>query len=170
MRTATEHPMPLYYAVAAAVLASGALVWATSGELVAAASFLGGVGILIAAGAVFARTQPTGLRDELASPDWSVTVAAIERPGEAVAIVDRANRLVCANATYVDWFGASNAPPNLALDRSALEALARAAREAWRDGTGDAGSIDRADGSRRWSARSSSWWSWSAAPGSRAAS
>ena len=130
MRTATEHPMPLYYAIAAAVLASGALVWATSGELVTAASFLGGVGILIAAGGVFARTQPTGLRDELASPDWSVTVAAIERPGEAVAIVDRANRLVCANATYVDWFGASNAPPNLPLDRSALEALARAAREA----------------------------------------
>ena len=124
MRTATEHPMPLYYAIAAAVLASGALVWATSGELVAAASFLGGVGILIAAGAVFARTQPTGLRDELASPDWSVTVAAIERPGEAVAIVDRANRLVCANAIYVDWFGASNAPPNLPLDRSALEAYA----------------------------------------------
>ena len=26
MRTATEHPMPLYYAIAAAVLASGALV------------------------------------------------------------------------------------------------------------------------------------------------
>lgn len=153
MRTATEHPMPLYYAIAAAVLASGALVWATSGELVTAASFLGGVGILIAAGAAFARTQPTGLRDELASPDWSVTVAAIERPGEAVAIVDRANRLVCANATYVDWFGANNAPPNLPLDRPALEALARAAREAWRDGTGDAGSIDRADGSRRWSAR-----------------
>jgi two-component system cell cycle sensor histidine kinase/response regulator CckA len=153
MSVPAGRPVPLYAAIAAAALASAVLVWLTSGELVAAASFLGGVGVLLAAGAVLAQAKPAGRTDDLAPPDWSVTVTAIDRPGEAVAIVDRANRLVCANRTYSQWFGAGSAPPNLNLDRPALEALARAAREAWRDGTGDAGSIDAADGSRRWSAK-----------------
>jgi two-component system cell cycle sensor histidine kinase/response regulator CckA len=81
-----------------------------------------------------------------------VTVAAIERPGEAVAIVDRANRLVCANTVFSDWFGAGSAPPNLPLERASLEAVARAAREAWREGSGAVERLESADGAASWSA------------------
>ncbi len=86
----------------------------------------------------------------LVQPDWSVTVAAIERPDSAVAITDRANRLVCANRLYGDWFGIGHAPPNLPLDRASLEALVRAAREAWRDGQGVVEALEREDGARSW--------------------
>ncbi|MEM1051404.1 MAG: response regulator [Pseudomonadota bacterium] len=75
---------------------------------------------------------------EIAAPDWSVTVAAIEKQGasvdEAVAITDRANRMVCANQAFVAAFGTQNAPPMLDFERPGLEALNRAARSAWRDG------------------------------------
>ncbi|ANY19878.1 Blue-light-activated protein [Tsuneonella dongtanensis] len=153
MTVTAQRTTPLYAVLGVAALVSAAVVWLASGELVAAASFLGGVAVLIVAANAIARAQPTDRGEELAPPDWSVTVAAIERPGEAVAIVDRANRLVCANRAYSDWFGAGNAPPNLQLDRPALEALARAAREAWREGSGEAAGIDSADGTRRWTAR-----------------
>ena len=82
------------------------------------------------------RTEPAPAEE--ASPDWSVTVAAIEGEGAgqktAVAITDRANRLVCANSAFIDAFGVSSAPPQLPLERQGLEAMIKAAREAWRDG------------------------------------
>src|SRR5690606_40813314 len=77
---------------------------------------------------------PILAREENSSPDWTVTVAAIEQPGMAIAITDRANRLVCANAAYELWFGSSHAPPRLPVDAASTEELARAARAAWRDG------------------------------------
>ncbi|MGX7925274.1 response regulator [Tsuneonella sp. HG094] len=147
-----ERSTPLYALLGGAVLVSAALVWLASGQFVTAAAFIGGVGVLVAAAAMLVRIRPQVTTDELAPPDWSVTVAAIERPGEGVAIVDRANRLVCANRTYADWFGANTAPPNLALDRPALESLARTARETWRDGRGSVVGIESPDGSRRWTA------------------
>jgi two-component system cell cycle sensor histidine kinase/response regulator CckA len=83
-------------------------------------------------------------------PDWSVTVSAIEQPGTAVAITDRANRLVCANAAFELWFGSSNAPPRLPVDGASADALARAARSAWREG--DGGSQTIADEDNTWTA------------------
>src|SRR3546814_15689807 len=71
--------------------------------------------------------------DVCSSDLWSVTVAAIEQPGESIAITDRANRLVCANSTYLKRFGIANAPPNLLLTQKAVEALTRIARTAWRE-------------------------------------
>lgn len=152
MSDLAERPGPLYVLLAGAVVVSTAVIWLASGEFLAAAAFLGGSAILVGAAMALVRARPPERGDELAPPDWSVTVAAIEQPGEAVAIVDRANRLVCANATFAEWFGVGNAPPNLPLDRPALEALARAAREAWRDGKSKIGSIESADATRQWSA------------------
>jgi two-component system cell cycle sensor histidine kinase/response regulator CckA len=60
---------------------------------------------------------------------------------------------VCANTAYSEWFGSDSAPPNLPLDRAGLEALTRAAREAWRDGKGGVERLESADGSASWSAR-----------------
>ncbi len=131
------HPA-LLAGLCAAFLASGALVWWLSGEIILTTVFL--AGIVVLAGCIFAvaRLSADGPTDELAAPDWSVTVAAIEQNGVGVAITDRANRLTCANRTYREWFGADVAPPNLALDRQGLEALTRATREAWRDGQASA--------------------------------
>ena len=153
MSAAAARPLPLLGALAGALVISAALIWLASGEAIAMIAFVGGIAVFLAAGLAIARMRPVGKAEEVATPDWSVTVAAIERPGEAVAIVDRANRLVCANTAFSDWFGAASAPPNLPLDRAGLETLARAAREAWRDGQGAAESVESADGTASWSAR-----------------
>src|SRR5690606_27787484 len=87
---------------------------------------------------------------EGAPPDWSVTVAAIEQPGVAIAITDRANRLVCANAAFELWFGSGHAPPRLPVDVESGELLARAARAAWREG--ESAQVSIADHERSWAA------------------
>ncbi|GGD95993.1 hypothetical protein GCM10011515_14900 [Tsuneonella deserti] len=145
--------LPMLGPLAAAVALSAVVVWVASGDVVAALSFTGALVVFLAAGLTLARMRSPSASEGIASPDWSVTVAAIERPGEAVAIVDRANRLVCANTVYSHWFGASSAPPNLPLARAGLEAIARAAREAWRDGRGEVDRVEAADGISIWSAR-----------------
>ena len=142
--------------VAGLVLAfviSTAILWLASGSAVLAAVYGGGVLALIAAVFAFGRLQTAPASDELAPPDWSVTVAAIEQDGVAVAVTDRANRLTCANTPFSDWFGTGIAPPNLPLDRPSLEALTRTAREAWRDGKADASDLVRTDGKPGWHAR-----------------
>jgi len=117
-----------------ALTGSGVLIWLISENAVLTATFLCGLVVIGGCCFAFSRLNSQSRQDELAPPDWSVTVAAIEQPGVAVAITDRANRLACANAAYDDWFGTGMAPPNLPLNRASLEILVRATREAWRDG------------------------------------
>ncbi|MFM2301783.1 MAG: hypothetical protein RLZZ84_1519, partial [Pseudomonadota bacterium] len=116
----------------AAVLASLAVVWIGTRQPAAVAGFLGGIGVLGAIIWGVARPRGTAAEAEIAAPDWSVTVAAIDRADTAVAITDRAGRLVCANPRYEEWFGAAHAPPRLPVDNSSLERLARAGRSGWR--------------------------------------
>ena len=120
-------PLPL----AVALILSAGLVWLATGQAAAVAGFAGGALVLGALALLLARPRPSLGQAEWVEPDWSVTVAAME--GEAaVAIVDRAGRLVCANIAFDRHFGAAS-PPDLPLDgREALEELARAA---WRDGS-----------------------------------
>lgn len=143
-------PPVLLGGIAAALLVSALLLWLASGEAIVAVAFLGGVAALLGAGLALARMRPSAEKSELAPPDWSVTFAALEKDGAAVAIADRANRLVCANATYEAWFGNRSAPPGLPLDRKDLELLTRTAREAWRDGSADARGVASDDGTRAW--------------------
>lgn len=137
-------------AAAAAVVASVAAIWLITGSLVVALAYAGGLGVLgfIAYAAAKRRGAPAAADDGV--PDWSVTVAAIEQPGVAIAITDRANRLVCANAAYELWFGSSHAPPRLPVDPASAELLARAARAAWREG--DSEQITVADDKQSWAA------------------
>lgn len=138
-------------AVAAAALASIALVQFATGSLPVTVSFAGGLVVLSLIAFAGARGNPAARAPETPSmPDWSVTVAAIEQPGTAVAITDRANRLVCANAAFELWFGSSHAPPRLPVDGTSADALARAARTAWREG--DGGSAEIADEGNGWTA------------------
>ncbi|MFC3101158.1 response regulator [Altererythrobacter lauratis] len=122
--------------VAAAVLASIAAIQLVSGSSVVTLAFAGGLtvlGLIVFAASRFQAAPSAQI--EPALPDWTVTVAAIEQPGVAVAITDRANRLVCANAAYESWFGSAFAPPRLPVDAPSAELLARMARAAWRDGS-----------------------------------
>ena len=131
--------------VGAALLASVLLVWLVSGQAMAAAAYGGGLLALGAIGYGLSRPRVASAAPEFALPDWSVTVAAIDRPDCAVAITDKANRLVCANRVYIDWFGVGNAPPALALEPASLERIAKAARVAWRDGVAEADHLAPAD-------------------------
>ena len=137
-------------ALAVALLASLALVWFATGQPLVAAGFAGGVLALGALAGMALRPEPETRETGFALPDWSVTVAAIARDDTAVAVTDRANRLVCANGLFEAWFGTDVAPPRLAVDAASLERLSRAARSAWRDGRGRADLIE--DGERRWQA------------------
>jgi len=138
-------------AVAAAVLASIAMIQLVTGSTPVTLAYAGGLVVLglVAFAAVRRRTMPAAGADA-AVPDWSVTVAAIEQPGLAIAITDRANRLVCANAAYELWFGSSHAPPRLPVDGTSSEQLARAARAAWREGGSD--EVTVADERQSWAA------------------
>ena len=101
--------------------------------VVVVAGFGAGTLVLGALILLLARRQAPAAEPELPLPDWSVTVAAIERADTAVAITDRANRLVCANTRYNEWFGEQTDPPRLPVDEVSLERLSRVARSGWRD-------------------------------------
>ncbi|GGD54330.1 response regulator [Erythrobacter arachoides] len=137
--------------VAAAVLASVMMIQFITGSAVVTLAFAGGLVVLGLAAFVAGRTaaQRPAVK-EGDSPDWAVTVAAIEQADLAVAITDRANRLVCANAAFELWFGSDNGPPVLPVDGASADKLARIARTAWRDGKGE--SVTVADEQRAWTA------------------
>ncbi len=134
--------------IGAGLAASLALLWFATGQPLVVAGFGGGVLALAGLARSIALREPPLRAAEYALPDWSVTVAAIERPDTAVAITDRAGRLVCANARYEEWFGTAHAPPRLPVDAASLDRLARAARSGWRDGKGSADLIEGVTG--RW--------------------
>ena len=131
-----------------ALVMSAAVLFLVTSDWAITLSFALGTAVLLVA--VFALTalRPIRKLEAVSASDWSVTVAALEAaaPDTAIAITDRANRLVCANNAFIVAFGAGNAPPTLPLERSALEAATRVAREAWRDGYA---TIDGLEGSNR---------------------
>jgi len=144
---------PAAAAVGAGLVVSALLLWLVSGSGILALSFAAATAVLGAVLYLFPRGTAGQIDAAASAPDWSVTVAAIEQEGVAVAITDRANRLVCANATWSAWFGTKHAPPNLPLERASLERLARAAREAWRDGRAQTQRLDPLGGDGAWRAR-----------------
>ena len=89
----------------------GVLVWLAAGSALIAAAYAGGVTVLVLALAFSNKLGRKGEEGEAALPDWTLTAAAIDNPRRAIAVTDRANRLVCANSSYQRWF-ASIAPPS----------------------------------------------------------
>ncbi len=141
---ASPRQLPDWLPVGAGFAISLALLWYITREPVVTSAFGGGLLALGALARVLAGRKPEVPEARFALPDWSVTVAAIEQADTAVAITDRAGRLVCANARFEEWFGASHAPPRLPVDEASHERLAGAARSAWRDGQGAVELIERA--------------------------
>jgi two-component system cell cycle sensor histidine kinase/response regulator CckA len=133
-----ETPAPpgrLLIGLAGALVVSAVVLYFATGSWLVALAFVLASGVLLGGVALLDQLRAAPAADSPAAPDWSVTVAAIERAGEAIAITDRANRMVCANSLFLDHFGASAAPPALPFAREALEAVTLCARTAWRDGT-----------------------------------
>ncbi|PZQ55414.1 MAG: PAS domain-containing protein [Novosphingobium pentaromativorans] len=120
--------------VALALVASAALVWAVSGDGLLTAVLAGALLVFAGIAWMVANRRPDAPEAEFAQPDWSVTVAAIDRIDTAIAVTDRAGRLACANGSFELWFGTANPPPRLPVDDAAMERLAEAVRAAWRDG------------------------------------
>ncbi|UAB77414.1 response regulator [Erythrobacter sp. SCSIO 43205] len=135
-------PRTLLIIVGVALLTSALALFVATSNAVMTGAYLGGLTVLLFGAAAIERFTKAPEASDISSPDWSVTVAAIEggagagagAKGLAIAITDRANRLVCANSAYTQSFGVERAPPTLEAERAGLEALNRAAREAWRDG------------------------------------
>ncbi len=128
-------PLPLLLGVLAASVISIGLVWLVGRQSVVAVAFGGALAAVLLMLLLVARLRTAAVEQESFPIDWSVTAAAIENRRRAVAIVDRANRMVCANSTYEAWFGSDNAPFELAFDSHSREAVLDAARRAWRDGS-----------------------------------
>src|SRR3546814_12953273 len=80
---------------------------------------------------------------------------AVNHDDVAIAVTDRAGRMVCANDLFGTWMGGFVTPPGLPLEGRGAEELKNAGRIAWRDGEGQADDIaigplqPRAQGSDR---------------------
>ena len=101
--------MPLLASVGAALVVSAAVLFLATFDWVLTAAYFAGLVVLLLGALVFERMGRRPEASELAAPDWSVTVAAIEGSakgtGEAIAITDRANRRLCANSAFIAAFG-----------------------------------------------------------------
>jgi two-component system cell cycle sensor histidine kinase/response regulator CckA len=138
-------PIQLVGALGGALVASAAILWFATGSGLVALAFVLAAGVLLGGVVLLDRVRVAPAGEGVSAPDWSVTVAAIERAGEAIAITDRANRMVCANHFFLDSFGAGAAPPALPLGREALEAVTLLARTAWRDGSAALEDVETTD-------------------------
>ncbi|WP_298304386.1 PAS domain-containing sensor histidine kinase [uncultured Erythrobacter sp.] len=146
----------LLVGVAAALVLSAVLLFAATSDGLITGVYAGGLVVLLMGALAAERFSSKPATTEVASHDWSVTVAAIETSdegtGEAIAITDRANRLVCANQAFIQAFGTESPPPLLDAERPALAALNKVARSAWRDGEGEIDEMDDSD-LRQWGVR-----------------
>ena len=124
---------------AAALAAALLVLWLIRSPIVAAGFLGSGV---VAGGAVAAWRLLAPVRPAAASaPDWGLARALAQGSDGAVAITDRAGRLVCCNDAYGALFGGYPTPPGLPLDAAAVAALGVAGRAAWRDGEGGASGL-----------------------------
>ncbi|PKP97561.1 MAG: hybrid sensor histidine kinase/response regulator, partial [Alphaproteobacteria bacterium HGW-Alphaproteobacteria-13] len=87
------------------------------------------------------RLFPGSVAGEAALPDWAMLRQAVDHDDVAIAVTDRAGRLVCANDLFATWMGGFVTPPGLPVDGRGAELLKNAGRAAWRDGEGVADGI-----------------------------
>ncbi|TCP94315.1 multi-sensor hybrid histidine kinase [Sphingomonas sp. PP-CE-1A-559] len=122
-----------FVAIASGV-AAAAIVLLLVGSWTAAAGFFAAAVIVIGALIAWRLLNPVA-RDAPRPVDWDLTRTVAEAGTDALAITDRAGRLVCANDAYEALFEGFPTPPGLPLDEAGNAALADAGRSAWRDGT-----------------------------------
>jgi two-component system, cell cycle sensor histidine kinase and response regulator CckA len=120
--------------LSAATLLSALILWLVTHNAVLVGALIAGMVCCWGLAEYVRRTrEPEAAATDL-PPDWSVTRAVAEHDSAAVAITDRAGRLLCANERFSQYFDGLRAPPDLGLDDGSHELLIRAGRTAWRDG------------------------------------
>ncbi|MEP9402207.1 hybrid sensor histidine kinase/response regulator [Sphingomonas silueang] len=124
--------LPIAVALASGVVAAGIILWLI-GDPIVATGFAAAA--LVLAGAIFAWSR-TAARAELPEPltDWSVAQALAAASPHAMAVTDRAGRLMCANDRYAALFEGYPTPAAAGGEGNDATLLAGAARAAWRDG------------------------------------
>ncbi|WP_343525578.1 response regulator [Sphingomonas sp.] len=121
-------------AMAAALLFLAIRSWIVAAGFLAAA--------LIAFGVVLTyRALRPRVEQARRTIDWDFARVVADASPDAIAVTDRAGRLVCANDAYASLFPMMPTPPGVPLDPTYVEALAQAGRTAWRDGLGRADRI-----------------------------
>ena len=120
--------------LALAAGASAAIVLYAIGDWALAAGFAATVITIAALLAWYRHLYPPPLSAGDAVPDWTVARAAADASSMAIAVTDRAGRLVCASDLFGEWFPGYPSPPAVNADASLIESLTAAARAAWRDG------------------------------------
>ncbi len=118
-----------------ALLSVALLFWATR-SLALAAGFLAGLAIAVGGALLARRLFPGTIAGEASAPDWTMLRQAVNHDDVAIAVTDRAGRLVCANDLFATWMGGFVTPPGLPLEARGAELLKNAGRAAWRDGEG----------------------------------
>jgi two-component system cell cycle sensor histidine kinase/response regulator CckA len=132
----TDAPLPSWapaaVAIGAGVVSAGLILWVV-GDVALASGFAGAALLIAVAALILPRLiQPTV--NTAPEPDWSVAHAIAENSPDAVAITDRAGRIVCANARYEAMFSGLPTPPAVGVDEGGHARLGAAGRAAWRDG------------------------------------
>ncbi len=126
---------PALIAGGSAVAAAAIVLWAV-GDLLLAAGFAAASLALAGAVWLFRRLQPA---PDIATAgiDWSVARRLAQDSADAIAVTDRAGRLVCANDAWEALFDGFPTPPALPLDAKGADLLSSAGRAAWRDGSAE---------------------------------
>ena len=128
-------PFALPLLLGAALLSAG-LVFYAAGNVALAAGFSASVVAIAALMRWYRHLYPAALSHSEATPDWTVARAAADASHIAIAVTDRAGRLVCASDLFGEWFPGYPTPPGVTGDAALTESLSQAARAAWRDGDG----------------------------------
>ncbi|MCF8707078.1 hybrid sensor histidine kinase/response regulator [Rhizorhapis sp. SPR117] len=120
---------------ATAVLTAGLLYWII-GEPAFAAGFAAAILGIAGLAIYFRRLFPPAPLVHGVLPDWTIARAAADSSNVAIAVTDRAGRLVCASDLFGNWFEGFPTPPAIGVEGNAADKLGTAGRAAWRDGVG----------------------------------
>jgi len=123
-----------------ALLSVALLFWATR-DTVLAAGFVAGIALACGGMILARRLFPAAAAGEAPPPDWTMLRQAVAHDDVAIAVTDRAGRMVCANDLFATWMGGFVTPPGLPLEGRGADLLKNAGRAAWRDGEGRADEI-----------------------------
>lgn len=123
--------------VVAIAILSGLVLLAAVGDRVLAGGFV--AAILACGGLIwYARKLfPTVADDDSVIMDWTVARASAEAAGLAIAVTDRAGRIVSASDQYGEWFPGYPTPVEIKVSQRDQERLTAAGQAAWRDGEAD---------------------------------
>ncbi|WP_085809802.1 response regulator [Sphingomonas sp. TZW2008] len=130
----------LAVALGAGMIAALLVLWLV-GDAVVALGFVAAA-IVLGGGVIAHHLLAPVAGPAPAEIDWHLVRALAEESGDAIAITDRAGRLVCANDRYETLFDGLPTPPALPIDEAGVGALSDIGRAAWRDGRARLDRID----------------------------